>query len=457
MNDIAGKVLVVDDDRAMCEVLEKGLRHCAYEVESVTVPEQAVQRLGDEDFDVLLTDLNMKGLSGLDLCERALAIRPALPVIVITAFGSLDAAIGAIRAGAYDFITNPFEIEVAELAVKRAVHSRRLHDDLKRLQQLVDNSWDEDDELVGTSESIKHLRDLIDRVRDSEVTVLITGESGTGKQLVARALHRTSKRASGPFVAVNCAALPEPLLESELFGHVRGAFTDAKSARTGLFVQANRGTLFLDEIGEIPIGTQSKLLRALQDRMVRPVGSDQEVSFDARIVAATNRDLLDAVDQGKFRQDLFFRLNVLEIDVPPLRSRVSDVLLLAQNFLRKAATQANKPVTAIATDAAHKIVEYSWPGNVRELQNCIDRAIALARFDQITIDDLPERIRDFRRSHVLVTAEQPSELVTMEEVEKRYINSALDAVNGNRTTAAKILGLDRKTLYRKLERWGVTK
>jgi two-component system response regulator AtoC len=457
MNDIAGKVLVVDDDRAMCEVLEKGLKHYAYEVESVTVPEQAVELLGKEDFDVLLTDLNMKGLSGFDLCERALAIRPVLPVIVITAFGSLDTAIGAIRAGAYDFITKPFEIEVAELAVKRAVQYRRLHDDLKRLQQLANGSWDEGDGLVGTSESIKHLRDLIDRVRDSEVTVLITGESGTGKQLVARALHKRSKRACGPFVAVNCAALPEPLLESELFGHVRGAFTDAKSARTGLFVQANRGTLFLDEIGEIPIGIQAKLLRALQDRVVRPVGSDQEVSFDARIVAATNRDLLDAVDQGKFRQDLYFRLNVLEIEVPPLRSRGSDVLLLAQNFLRKAAMQANKPVTAISTDTAHKIVEYSWPGNVRELQNCIDRAVALARFDQITVDDLPERILDFRRSHVLVTAAQPGELVTMEEVEKRYITSVLDAVDGNRTTAAKILGLDRKTLYRKLERWGLVK
>ncbi len=457
MSETAGKVLVVDDDRAMCEVLQKGLRFHGFEVHSLTEPEQAVDRLGSEDFDALVTDLNMKELSGLDLCERALAVRPTLPVILITAFGSMETAIGAIRAGAYDFLTKPFEIDVAALALKRAVQYRRLHDDLQRLQQLVNRSRGAEDELIGGSTAMERLRDLIDRVRDSEVTVLITGESGTGKQLVARALHLHGRRASGPFVAVNCAALPEPLLESELFGHARGAFTDAKSARTGLFVQANRGTLFLDEVGEMPLGMQAKLLRALQDRVVRPVGSDQETPFDARIIAATNRDLLEAVEQGRFRQDLYFRLNVLEIEVPPLRSRGSDALALAQSFLQRSASVAGKAIRDISPDAEQKILDYQWPGNVRELQNCMERAVALARFDRITVDDLPERIRNFSRSHVLVTAGQPEELVTLEEVERRYIRSVLEAVHGHRTAAARVLGLDRKTLYRKLERWGISK
>jgi len=284
--------------------------------------------------------------------------------------------------------------------------------------------------------------------------VLVRGESGTGKELVAQALHKRGRRTAGPFVAVNCAAMPETLLESELFGHARGAFTDAKSARTGLFVQADHGTLFLDEIGTMPLGLQPKLLRALQQRTVRPVGSDTEVPFDVRLVAATNADLEAAVEAGTFREDLFFRINVIPIEVPPLRRRGNDVLLLAQRFLEEFASQAQKPVRGLTSAAAEKLLGYSWPGNVRELRNCIERAVALTRFEQLTVEDLPDKVRDAKRPAVLLAADDPSELVPMEEVERRYILRVLEAAGGNKASAARILGLDRKTLYRKLERWG---
>jgi DNA-binding NtrC family response regulator len=270
--------------------------------------------------------------------------------------------------------------------------------------------------------------------------------------LVARALHRLGSRSAGPFVAINCAAMPEPLLESELFGHARGAFTDARSDRTGLFVQASSGTLFLDEIGDMPLGMQAKLLRALQERKVRPVGGNREIPFDARIVTATNRDLDTAVAEQRFREDLYFRINVIQIAVPPLRARGNDVLLLAQSFVEHFAGRAGKKVTGIGTGAAQRLMSYSWPGNVRELQNAIERAVAVTSFAEITVDDLPERIRDYHVSHVVVAGEDPSELCTMEEVERRYIARVMQAVGDNKTLAAKILGFDRKTLYNKLER-----
>ena len=303
---------------------------------------------------------------------------------------------------------------------------------------------------------MKAVYELLERVAESDASVLITGESGTGKEMVARALHRRGRRNAGPFVAVNCAAMPEALLESELFGHVKGAFTDARTARTGLFVKASGGTLFLDEIGELPLPLQPKLLRALQERAVRPVGSDDEVPFQVRLVAATNRDLETAVEERRFREDLFFRINVIHVEMPPLRARGSDVLLLAQHFLVKDAALAGKPVTGISAAAAEKLLAYSWPGNVRELQNCIERAIALTQFHEIAVDDLPERVRAYRGSQIVISADDLGELVPMEEVERRYVLRVLEAVGGSRTRAAKVLGFDRKTLYRKLERYGVS-
>jgi two-component system response regulator HydG len=308
---------------------------------------------------------------------------------------------------------------------------------------------------VGQSAAIRKVYDLVERVAESDVSVLITGESGTGKEVIAQALHRRSRRSHGPFVAINCTAMAESLLESELFGHVRGAFTDAREARTGLFAQAKGGTLFLDEIGDMPVTLQPKILRALQERRIRPVGGNAELPVDVRILAATNRDLEAAIEEKRFREDLYFRLNVIQIPLPPLRSRAGDVLPLAQHHLEAFAERAGKPIKGIAPAAAATLAAYAWPGNVRELQNCIERAVALARFEQIVVDDLPEKIRNYRPSHVLVAGDDPAELAPMEEVERRYIVRVLEAVRGNKAAAARILGFERKTLYRKLERWGL--
>jgi transcriptional regulator with PAS, ATPase and Fis domain len=306
--------------------------------------------------------------------------------------------------------------------------------------------------LVGQSTALRQAYTLIDRVADVDTTVLITGESGTGKEVAARALHTRGRRRTGPFVAINCAAMPEQLLESELFGHLKGAFTDARAGRTGLFVQANAGTLFLDEVGELPLGLQPKLLRALQERKVRLLGSNEEVEFDARIVAATNRDLELAVEEGRFREDLYYRLNVINLELPPLRARGNDVLLLSQHFIEHFAARTGKRVLGLSPAAAQRLLAYSWPGNVRELQNCIERAVALTSFEQLTVEDLPERVRSYTAPQTLPEVSDMSELVTLEEVERRYIHRVLEAVGGSRTLAARILGVDRKTLYRKLHR-----
>jgi two-component system, NtrC family, response regulator AtoC len=308
------------------------------------------------------------------------------------------------------------------------------------------------DEIVGTSAPMVKVSELVARVAATETTVLITGESGTGKELVAKALHSASDRRDGPFVAINCAALPENLLESELFGHVRGAFTDARNARVGLLVKASRGTLFLDEIAEMPAGMQAKLLRALQERTVRPVGGDEEQPFSARIIAATNRDLEVEVEERRFREDLFYRINVVRIEVPPLRARGGDVLILAQHFLERYAAQSRRRVVGLTREAADRLAFYSWPGNVRELQNCIERAVALAQSERIGASDLPDKVDDGRGLGPSMDTSDPVELLPMEEVERRHIHRVLEAVGGNKTLAAQILGFDRRTLYRKLGR-----
>ena len=450
---MTGRVLVVDDDRRMCELLAAGLGRKGFDVETRQSAAEAFDLLALSEFEVVVTDLNMAGLNGLEFCQRVAASFPDVPVIVITAFGSLETAVAAIRVGAYDFITKPFEIDELLFALDRAVQHKRLRDEVRRLRREVRGERGPS-ELIGTSEAIARLKDMIERVADADASVLITGESGTGKELVARALHTRGRRSNGPFVAINCAAMPETLLESELFGHARGAFTDARAARTGLFVQANGGTLFLDEIGELPLGLQPKLLRALQERKVRPLGGDGEVPFDARVIAASNRDLATLVDDGRFREDLFFRINVIHLELPPLRARAGDVLPLAQEFVRRICARSGKAVTGLSPQAAEKLLAYPWPGNVRELQNCIERAVTLARYDQVMVDDLSEKIRAYHPSHVLVASDDPSELVPMDEVERRYVLRVMEAVGGNKTLAARVLGFDRKTLYRKLDRYG---
>ena len=451
-----GRVLVVEDEREMRAMLEKGLTRRGFTPVALPSADEALVRLAAEDFDVVLTDLRMPGMDGLALCERIALNRPDIPVVVVTAFGSLETAVAAIRAGAYDFVTKPIDVDALVLVLERAVQHRALREEVRRLRQELGRREDSGT-VVGESPAMKQAYALIDRVADLDSTVLITGESGTGKEVAARAVHTRGRRKDGPFVAINCAAMPEALLESELFGHAKGAFTDAKAARTGLFVQANGGTLFLDEVGELPLTLQPKLLRALQERTVRPVGGDTEVPFDARIVAATNRDLELAVEEDRFREDLYYRLNVIGVELPPLRARGNDVLALSQRFIEQYASRTGKRVLGPSPAAAQRLLAYGWPGNVRELQNCIERAVALTSFEEITVDDLPERVRNYSQPRVVPETQDASELVTLEELERRYILRVLEAGGGSRTLAARILGVDRKTLYRKLERDGDTR
>jgi two-component system, NtrC family, response regulator AtoC len=446
-------VFVVDDEREMVELIAVGLKRRGFTIVPFGNGTDALAAIPNHDVDVIVTDLNMKGMTGLELCQHVAADRPDIPVLMLTAFGSFETAVGAIRAGAYDFVTKPVEIEALAIAVRRAAEHRSLRGEVKRLREVVANTRGRGD-LIGSSTAMQQIYGLIDQVSSTDATVLITGESGTGKEVVAREIHNRSKRASGPFIAINCAAVPEQLLESELFGHAKGAFTDAKHNRPGLFQMANGGTLFLDEIGEMALVLQPKLLRALQERKVRQVGGESEVLIDVRLVTATNRDLEEMVEEKRFREDLYYRINVIHIPLPPLRARAGDVLQLAQHMLRHYATIFDKKVIGLSAAAAERMMTYDWPGNVRELGNCLERAVALARFEEIQVEDLPEKIRTSRPKLSLSGTELP-ELLTLEEIERRHVLRVLEACNDNRTDAAKMLGLDRKTLYRKLIRWGV--
>ncbi len=446
------RILVVDDDQDQCDLLESALGRFDCAVTATTSPHEALDRVGRDTFDAILTDLGMAAMSGIELCTRIIGTRPDIPVIVITAFGSMEAAISAIRAGAYDFLTKPVDSKLLGMAIARAAQHHRLQAEVKQLRA-ESSERSGASPLIGESDAMKRVRDLIERVGGNDVSVLIEGETGTGKEIVARSLHASSQRSQGPFVAINCAAVPANLLESELFGHVRGAFTDAKAPRDGLFVQASGGTLFLDEIGEMPLDMQSKLLRALQERTVRPLGANTEVSFDTRIVTATHRDLESEVDERRFRQDLFYRINVVKIAVPPLRERGRDVLMLAAHFLDKFARRANRGRMALSSSAAAPLLAYVWPGNVRELENCMERAVALARLDHLSTEDLPDKIRLYKPERFVVSADEPAEIITLDELERRYIERAMKLLAGNKSRAAELLGLDRRTLYRRLEKY----
>ncbi|MGA9111723.1 MAG: sigma-54-dependent transcriptional regulator [Smithella sp.] len=446
---MSGRILIVDDDQNMCELLEADLSRRGFQISCFTSANEAFHALQEKEFDTVLTDLQMPGMDGLDLCNRIVLNRPDVPVIVITAFGSMETAIKAMRAGAYDFVTKPVEMDILALTLERAVKHRLLQEQVKILSEVVETAK-KYHELIGASRSMQNIYHQLSRIADSESTVLITGESGTGKELVARALHRQSSRSAGRFIAVNCAALTDTLLESELFGHTRGAFTDARSARKGLFLQADGGTLLLDEIGDFPLTLQPKLLRALEERSLRPVGADTEIPFDVRVISTTNRDLESAVEEKLFREDLFFRINVIQIELPPLRERGTDILLLAQHFIEQFAIRTGKSISGISNSAAEKLLDYAWPGNVRELRNAIERAVALTKYENLVVEDLPEKIRSYRVTDMVISS-NASDLVSMEETERRYIQHVLKTVGGNKTHAARLLGFDRKTLYRKLQ------
>ncbi len=449
-------VLFVDDDQGMCDLVSSALSSRDFVVQTHVAMDEAVLALKQRDFDVVVTDVNMGplgalgGMDGIAFCRHVTETHPDVPVVILTAFGDMPMAVAAIRAGAYDFMSKPVQPEQLAFTVQRAAHFRGLRAEVNSLHTAKEDS-ESFDEILGESHAMAEVFDLLRRVAASEATVLVTGETGTGKELVAKALHARGRRKAGPFVAINCAAMPEPILESELFGHARGAFTDARSATPGLLVRATGGTLFLDEIGEMPLGMQVKLLRALQERTARPVGGDHEVPFDVRVIAATNRDLEADVAAGRFREDLYYRVNVVRVDVPPLRARGTDVLLLARNFIEHFAGPG-KQAQSLSTPAARRLLAYDWPGNVRDLQNCVERSLAVSRFDQIGVDDLPLKIREHVTSALVVPIDDPREMPSMAEVEYRYIRKVLHAVGGNKTLAAKVLAFDRRTLYRKLER-----
>jgi len=452
---VPDRILLVDDDSATLEVLGLGLESAGFGVSKQTNIAGALAALDDGRIALVVTDLDLAGESGLELTNRLHELRPELPVIIMTGYATVGSAVEAMRAGVWDYLTKPVSLDELELHARRAIEHTRLTREVEALRRAVSSQAVDAQELGGLggmSPALMELREFVRRVAGTEVGVLLLGESGTGKEVVARAIHQQSTRAGQPFVPVNCAALPDNLLESELFGHVRGAFTDAPKARRGLFLEANGGTLFLDEIGELPLAMQPKLLRALQERVVRAVGSHEAVPFDTRIIAATNRNLGEAIAAGTFREDLFYRLNVVQIDLPPLRARGNDVLILAQSFVERFAERHQVNVRGIAPEAAEKLLQHSWPGNVRELMNAIERAVALARGELLMLGDLPERVREAEKVRIDVTADDPEELLTLEELERRYIVRVLEATAGNKTQAARILGVDRKTLFRKLKR-----
>ena len=444
-------VLVVEDEELMRSILRQLLEDEGYKVFTASSAETALEIFPTLDVAVTLTDIKMAGMDGLELLDQIKAIDADALVIIMTAYSSVDSAIAALRKGAYDYITKPFVNEDLLQTVKNAIRQQELFAENRQLKREIDRQYSFS-EIIGTSEALQNIFRLIEKVADTNVSVLVQGESGTGKELIARAIHFNSSRAGKPFLAVNCGALPESLLESELFGHTKGAFTDAKADKKGLFRSATGGTIFLDEIGEMPAILQVKLLRALQEHEVTPVGSSIPVKFDARIIAATNKNLEKEVSENNFREDLFYRLNVVEVNLPPLRERREDIPLLAKHFSAKAAREQKQTEKPIAGEAMSALVGHRWQGNVRELQNAIERAFILSGSEEIDLESLPPKVKS-SLENALEMRDPEGLRPTLEEMERRYIVEILRAVNDDKTQAANILGIDLSTLYRKLKRY----
>ncbi len=438
---ITATILVVDDNLATLEVLERNLTAAGYQVYTVQDVNNAVKVLNEQEIDLVITDLKMPGESGMDLIRYVRENLHNTEVMMITGYATIEGAVQAVKAGAEEYLTKPFTDEELLEAVKRALE--KLH--IRRTAQgaekpLITSPYG----LIGESEAMKKVYAAIDRAAKVSATVLITGESGTGKELVARAIHYSSPRASAPFVPVNCGGIPEGLLESELFGYVKGAFTGANETRAGFFQTAEGGSIFLDEISETSLAMQVKLLRVLQDKEVRMVGDSRPYKVDVRIMAATNKDLLTLVQKGSFREDLFFRLNVLTIPVPPLRERGDDILLLTRHFIQKFSREMNRVAPTFTAEALATLKRYEWPGNVRELENLIQRLLVMVDSETIDIPDLPQHMRFSVLHGVRLNR-------TLAEVEQEYISQVIASVNGNISKASKILGIDRKTLRNKLK------
>jgi DNA-binding NtrC family response regulator len=442
-------ILVVDDDRLMAGTLAEILEDAGYAADTANSGDQALAAIRASRPDLVISDLRMSGMDGHNLQSEILREYPDLPVIMITAFGTIETAVESMRRGAFDFLTKPFTNSELTIVVERALADVQLRQELRRVRSELAQSYGLD-KIVAASPQMVELLEKVARVADSTASVLLTGESGTGKDLIARALHFQSRRGAAPFIPINCAALPDNLLESELFGHVRGAFTDARQNKSGLLQAADKGSLFLDEIGEMPTALQAKLLTAIESKRVRPLGATNETAVDVRVIAATNADLEQAIEAGRFRRDLYYRLSAIVLHLPPLRNRREDIPLLIKHFLARAAAEAGRPIPQIVPDAMDCLLQYQWPGNIRELQNAIQHAVILCRNHGITRADLPARVSgteatEFSPEHAF--ARQP----TLAELERDYIRYVLACVADNKTEAANILGIDRRTLYRKLE------
>jgi len=450
----ASLILVADDDDSLRRVLEFQLRENNYEVLTAADGLTALDIFTQHEIACLITDLRMPGLSGLELLHRAGAIKADTPVIVITAYGDIETAVEAMRAGAFDFITKPFNREQILLTLRKALAFGETISENQRLRRLVHEQFRLEN-VVGTSARMRQVLDTVERVAHSDVTTLITGESGTGKELIARGLHFNGKRAARPFVAVNCAAIPEGLIESELFGHKRGSFTGAVSDAKGKFEEASGGTLFLDEVSAMPAALQPKLLRVLQESEVTRLGESNTRKVDVRIVAATNRNLRTLIEDGDFREDLYFRLAVVPIELPPLRERREDIPLLAEHFLQEACQRHNVGRITLAREVFAALAAYSFPGNVRELKSLIERMVVLAKSDRITLDDLPEEIRRPRASAANVFIELPFDGLSIDEVERDIIRQALQMHGGNQTRTARYLDITRSALIYRMQKYGL--
>jgi DNA-binding NtrC family response regulator len=442
------RVLIVEDEDLMRELLTKILASENYRIFDASSGEEALNLLQDQTFDLVLTDLRLKAMNGLQLLSEIRTLDPEMVVIVMTAYASVETAVEAMRKGAYDYITKPFINDEIRVMLRRALDQRHLSRENRHLKRELRERY-RFESIVGNSEAMEKVYHLIEKVSAISSNVLIFGETGTGKELVARAIHYNSERSDRPFVAVNCGALTETLLESELFGHVKGAFTGAIANKEGFFQKADKGTLFLDELSEVSHALQIKLLRAIQEREVIPVGGREPLKFDVRLIAATNKKLEDEVERGTFREDLFYRINVITVPLPPLRERKEDIPLLVNYFLQKYAQRLGRPSVKMSREAMQVLVNYDWPGNVRELENMIERAVALCEADLIETTDLPEKLTQVK---IAIRVLDEYEM-TLDALEEQHIKKVLQKVGGDKAKASQILGINLSTLYRKLARY----
>jgi two-component system response regulator AtoC len=444
---VKGKILVVDDDAASLTSLGEAMTKEGYEVTLAVSGEEAVRKDEEMEFDVVITDLRMQGLDGLYVVRTIKSKHPETVLIVMTGFASMDTVVDAISAGAYDYISKPFRLDQMRLKVRQSMQQAKLLRENRDLREKVQDR-DLQGQIIGSSPKMVEVFKTIAKVAPNLATVLIQGESGTGKELVAHSIHRLGPRSNRPFLAVNCTSIAETLLESELFGHVRGAFTGASGFKKGIFEAANQGTVFLDEIGDTSAGMQSKLLRVLESGEIMPVGSNTVTRVDVRVIAATNHDLTELVTAGRFREDLYYRLKVVTVQLPPLRERTSDLPLLFDFFLKKYSSRINRTL-AVNPGVLSYMQSYSWPGNVRQLENVVERAVALNTSGVFDVEDLPDEIQQAGSTSPVAGDRR---WLSLEQMEDRYIREVLETVEGNITRAAEILGIDRRTLYRKLEK-----